>query len=50
MFKVINKLLTEVNSTFLIIYFSVYIRALASFLSAITGTITCSFFRLFLNS
>ncbi|KAK4450147.1 major facilitator superfamily domain-containing protein [Podospora aff. communis PSN243] len=37
-------------SSFLTIYFSVRARALASFLSAITGTIACGLFGLFLDS
>ncbi|KAB5585028.1 hypothetical protein GE09DRAFT_1166021 [Coniochaeta sp. 2T2.1] len=37
-------------STYLTLYFSVRARALASFLSAITGTIACVFFGIFLDS
>jgi MFS family permease len=37
-------------STYLTLYFSVRARALASFLSAITGTIACIFFGMFLDS
>ncbi|KAK8055598.1 MFS general substrate transporter [Apiospora rasikravindrae] len=37
-------------STYLTLYFSVRARALASFLSAVTGTIACALFGLFLDS
>lgn len=37
-------------STFLTLYFSVRARALASFLSAITGTVACTIFGFFLDS
>ncbi|KAI6461010.1 hypothetical protein MCOR17_006498 [Pyricularia oryzae] len=38
------------GSTFLTLYFTVRVRALASFLSAVTGTIACILFGVFLDS
>lgn len=37
-------------STYLTLYFTVRARALASFLSAITGTLACILFGIFLDS